>query len=504
MNILDSQGMKLCDKYTIEKIGIPSMVLMERAALSVVEEIEKKYLVNTIKVLVVAGTGNNGGDGVAIGRILAMRGAEVSFYLVGESEKCSLETKQQISMIENLGYTLKKDNIFKKEEYNIIIDALFGIGLSRRVEGVYEDAIRQINQYGKRGKVYAVDIPSGIHTDTGECMGNAVESYKTITFQYPKAGLFLYPGSQYAGKVVVKDIGISSLPIEKKELLPKFHSYGREALSRLPQRSDTGNKGTFGRVLVIAGAENMAGAAFFSADAAYRSGCGLVEIFTSEANRTILQQKIPEAILTTYSERITKEEMKDKMIGSMEKARVIVLGPGLGMSKRAEEIVEIVMKNATIPCVIDADALNILSVNKRWLEDKQMPCILTPHLKELSRLCQLTMDNIKKDYGEIAVSFAKEYNCVVVAKDTRTIVADYESKIPYLNLSGCNGMATAGSGDVLTGIIAGLLAQNGNCYESACMGVYVHGLAGEEASKQYGNYSMKAGNMIENIYKILN
>lgn len=504
LNILDSDSMKQCDAYTIEKIGVPSMVLMERAALSVTDEIEKENVISKAKVLVVAGTGNNGGDGIAIGRILAMKGAKVSFYLVGNSGKCSKETKQQISIVENMGYFIKNDNTFDDNEYDIIIDALFGIGLCREVEGIYKEAIQKINQLGTRGKVYGVDIPSGIHADTGKVLGVAVCAYKTITFQYPKSGIYLYPGCNYAGNMVIKDIGISHIPIEKKEIIPQFYGYEKDDLIQLPERKVAGNKGTFGRVLVVAGAENMAGAAYFSADSAYRSGCGLVEIFTVNSNRVILQGKIPEAVLTTYKETETLQQIEEKLISSIKKAKVIVLGPGLGNSEKARGIVEIIMKNATIPCVIDADALNILSENSEWLKSKKMPCIITPHLKELSRLCKLDMDTVKMEYGQIAKKFAKDYECIVVAKDARTIVTDHEREVSYLNLSGCNGMATAGSGDVLTGIIAGILAQKGQCYESACMGVYIHGLAGEEAAKKYGNYSMKAGNIIENIYKVCN
>ena len=501
LNILDSNGMKLCDKYTIETVGIPSMVLMERAALSVVKEIEKDVKVTKATVLVVAGCGNNGGDGIAIGRILAMKGAKVSFHLVGKYEKCSQETKQQINIIENLGYSLKNDNIFDEQEYTIVIDALFGIGLSRKVEGIYEKAICDINKFGKSGRIYAVDVPSGINGDTGEIMGVAVKAQKTITFQYPKAGLYLYPGSDYTGKVIVRDIGISSIPIERKKIIPKFYSYTKEDRKLLPKRKDAGNKGTFGRVCVIAGSENMAGAACFSADAAYRSGCGLVEVVTAESNRMILQEKIPEAILTTYKENESEQQRKEKILASMARAKAIVLGPGLGTTKVSEEIVETVMKNASVPCIIDADALNILSKHLEWLKMCEMPCILTPHLKELSRLCHLAMEEVKSNYPQIALQFAKEYECVVVAKNARTLVASPIENTPYLNLSGCNGMATAGSGDVLTGIIAGLIAQGGQYYESTCMGVYLHGLAGEEAAKKYGNYSMKAGNIIENLYK---
>lgn len=503
MDILDSYGMKQCDKYTIEKIGIPSLVLMERAALSVVEEIEKEFSVENRRVLVVSGTGNNGGDGIAVGRLLALKGARVDFCVVGSPEKYSQEMKQQVSIAVNLGFQVENIHISMEKEYDIIIDALFGIGLSKDIEGEFARAIEHINHFGKHGKVYAVDIPSGIQADTGEVLKTAVRAYKTVTFQYLKAGLCLYPGNQYTGEVCVKDIGISDLPLQNGEIFRKLLSYEKDDLKYLPKRDNNGNKGTFGRVLVIAGTKNMAGAAYFAADAAYTTGCGLVEVFTSEANRIILQQKLPEAVLTTYEEGNFETNVQEKLKASLKRAKAIVLGPGLEYTKLSAEMVEFVMKNAEVPCVVDAGALNILSEHKEWFLEKKMPCIITPHLKELSRLCEQEIQLLKKEYGAVALSFAKEYDCVVVAKEGRTIVADKEKGL-YLNLSGCNGMATGGSGDVLTGIIASLLAQGDTCYEMVCLGVYLHGLAGEAASEQYGNYSMKAGNIIESIHKILN
>lgn len=498
--ILKSADMKECDRYTIERIGIPSLVLMERASLSVVDEIEKDYKDTEISAIIFAGTGNNGGDGIAVGRILLEKGAKVKLVLTGNREKCSTETKRQLEIAEKSGLYAEKNSDYEKDEYNVVVDALFGIGISRTVEGEFRQAIETINNLKQKAKVYAVDIPSGIHTDTGEKLGVAVLADKTITFQYAKPGLYMQEGRKHAGEVIVKEIGISKRFLEETQVKPYMFAYERGDLQKIPKRDVNGNKGTFGRVLIIAGSKNMAGAAYFSADAAYRTGCGLVEVLTPEENRIIIQQKIPEAVLTTYSEKAFSKEMVKK---SMEKADVIVIGPGLGTSKQAEELVEYVIKESRKPCVADADALNILAEHLEWLEAGKAECILTPHIKELSRLCKEEVSVLKKDCMSVALEFSGKYDCIVVAKDARTMTVEKKREKCCINLSGCNGMAAAGSGDVLTGIIGGLLAQKMESYEAAAMGVYVHGLAGEMAEKELGNYSMKASDIINNIHKII-
>lgn len=501
--LLNSSQMKACDNYTIEEIGIPSLVLMERAALAVVQEILKDYIPEEITAVIFAGTGNNGGDGIAIGRILKEYGAKVEVVIVGKIEKCSREMKQQMTIAENVGISIKKYDDSLKGEYNVIVDALFGIGLSRQVQGTFQSAVQWINQKRtaeKRISVYAVDIPSGIHADTGKVLGCAVKADKTITFQYGKPGLYLDTGRIYAGRVVIKSIGISSKPMEQEKIQPELFYYEREDIKRLPLRPENGHKGTFGKVLIIAGFKNMAGAAVFSAESAYRTGCGLVEVFTVEENRIIVQQQIPEAVLTTYE---NVEDSLEKLGRSIPKADVVVLGPGLSMSQQAEKLVEYTMINATTPCVVDADAINILAQHPEWLKSRSVPCILTPHMKELARLSGKDVSEVKRTHITSAKEIAEYYDCIVVAKDARTIVAGTQEKKCYLNLSGCNGMATGGSGDVLTGIIAGLLAQNMPLYEAACLGVYIHGLAGEAAQEQLGGYSMTARDLIGNLHNII-
>lgn len=501
--VLNSSQMKACDTYTIEQIKIPSLVLMERAALAVVKEILNDYLPDEITAVVFAGTGNNGGDGIAIGRILKEYGAKVEILTLGNLEKCSAEMKQQLSIAKNIGMQIKKYDDSINSEYNVIVDAIFGIGLSREVKGIFQSAIEWINRQHsleKKASVYAVDIPSGIHADTGERLLSAVYADKTITFQYGKLGLYLAEGRVHSGKVIIKNIGISAEPIDQGKIRPEVFFYETEDIKRLPPRAENGHKGTFGKVLVIAGSKNMAGAAVFAAESAYRTGCGLVEVFTVEENRIIVQEKVPEAVLTTY-ENIA--DSLEKLQHSLKSADVIVLGPGLSTSQQAEHLVEYTLKNAMQPCVVDADAINILAKHPQWLTSRKAPSVLTPHVKELARLSNKDICDIKKAPIASAKEIATYYNCVVAAKDARTIVAAKQPHMCYLNLSGCHGMATGGSGDVLTGIIAGLIAQKMPLFEAACLGVYIHGLAGEATQKKLGGYSMTASDLIKNIYNII-
>lgn len=498
---LDSLSMKQCDKFTIEKIGIPSMVLMERAALATAKEIVAQTSVEHIQAVIFAGTGNNGGDGIAIGRILHQWGADVVLALVGDSNKCSTDMRQQLAIAQELHIPMVSHNNLPTKEYNTIVDAVFGIGLSREVTGEFASAIAQINQLAHDGTVYAVDIPSGIHADTGECLGVAVKAQVTVTFQYGKAGLYLQEGRECSGVVKVKDIGIIKEP-EFAQVKVPYITYHKEDLSRLPKRSSLGHKGSFGRVCVYAGSYEMAGAAYFAADAAYRSGCGMVELITHERNRTVLMEKLPEAVFTCYSQ---EEQISDTSSWkqAVSRAQAIIIGPGLGTSRKAEEILSYVLENARVPCVIDADGINLLAHHKEWLRECKAACILTPHIKELARFSGNSVDEVKKNYGVIAEQEAKKNGCIIVAKSHRTIVAAPDSTTKYLNLSGCDGMATAGSGDVLAGIIGGLLAQGMKPFEAASMGVYIHGLAGEAAAEQYSNYSMKASDIISNLYRYI-
>ena len=491
--IVNSSEMKACDKGTIEYYGVPSLVLMERAALSVVEAITQQTKKDAA-VLIVCGSGNNGGDGVAIGRLLFLKGYDVQIVFAGKKSSASEETRQQLAIAEK--YQVPVATEIPDKSSDVIVDALFGIGLCRNIEGHYYDLLVQMNQMS--GLKVAVDIASGVNGDSGSIMGIAFCADLTVTFAFAKAGHLLYPGASYTGKLIVKEIGIDEHGFLGK--LPNVHMLDKEDMALLPERPAHSNKGTFGKVLVIAGTVNMAGAACFSAKAAYRTGAGLVRVLTHQANRTIVQSLVPEAVLTTYEES-TETEQK-KILECIDWASVIVIGPGLGQNHFSLLLVETVLKNAKVPCIVDADALNLIAKFHLDIGNGETPIIITPHIGEMSRLCRQSIETIKEDAITVAKMYAKEHQVITVLKDARTLTALPDGEV-YINTSGNSGMSTGGSGDVLTGIIAGLLCQGCAPELAAPLGVYLHGLAGDHMSRQLGMHSLMASDLIDGISMVL-
>lgn len=484
------EQMRRADLYTIEEIGVPSMVLMERAALEVVRCMEEEQL-DFRKVLVICGSGNNGGDGYAIARLLHLKGHDVTIFFAGNSQKRSEENAQQakiaahyeIPVITNLG----------TEEYSVIIDALFGTGLKREVTGHYREILCSVNQM--TGKKVAVDLPSGIHDTTGARMGIAFCADLTVAIAFPKRGLFLQEGNVCAGKILTGDIGISSETFSEGTVT--FGYEKQDLFLGFPKRKKNSHKGSYGKVLMIAGSKGMSGAAYLSAKAAYAVGAGLVQIYTHEENRVILQQLLPEAIITTYD--TFDSEQLEKLI---QWADLIGIGCGLGKSDTAERVMQYTLKRALVPCVVDADGINILSKHMEWIEETNALIVLTPHMKEMSRMLQCSVKELIEQRMEKLHAFVERYKVVCVLKDARTLVAK-EHQNTYLNLSGNAAMAKAGSGDVLAGVIVGILAQQCEPYTSACLGVFLHGLAGDMARDKKGAYSVLASDLVAEISSVL-
>lgn len=507
---LGSGQMKAIDRYTIETVGIPSMVLMEKAAMAVVRH-TKELCSEKDTILAVCGYGNNGGDGIAAARILFMEGYSVAITMVGEKERATKETKQQLKIAKKLGIPMIRK--VKWEEYTVIVDAIFGIGLTRTVAGEFRKTIEAMNQAGK--KVVSVDVPSGVSADDGKVLGIAVNADVTVTFGYQKTGCLLFPGSEHAGKVYVEEIGFAKGGLTEP---PTRFYFDETPEALLPVRKKNSNKGTYGKVLVIAGSKNMSGAAYFAATAAYRMGSGLVRILTAQENREILQRQIPEAILTTYE--TLEDGISEEDVASIKEAvswaSVIVLGPGLGMSAMSARIVNYVICECKVPLVIDADGLNIISrlvTEKvpaeegvegriRYLSEL-LPAgtILTPHKKELSLLTGISLADLVSCLIDSSAPCTYNNELIYVKKDVRTIVSFGSSD--YINVSGNDGMATAGSGDVLAGMIAGLLAQGEAPKMAAMTGCFLHGLAGDAAAKKKGPRSMLASDILEAIPEVL-
>ncbi|MCR5215657.1 MAG: NAD(P)H-hydrate dehydratase [Lachnospiraceae bacterium] len=504
--LLTAAQARRIDEHTIQEIGVPSLVLMERAALAVCDTIEKESGGDrSKKILLFSGSGNNGADACAVARLLHLKGYGVSTIVLGDPERYTEELKIQIGILEklNLPVTSLGDLISSSEEpgadsigirtvkkimegYDVIVDGIFGIGLSRYVEGYAKYVIEAMNEAKK--PIIAIDVPSGISATTGAILGTAVNARVTVTFGKKKVGLTLFPGADYAGAVVEADCGFVEEGIE--DLGSCSYTYELSDLSRIPLRSQSSNKGTYGRVLVIAGSDTMSGAAFLAAKAALRCGVGLVRLLTTRSNREAIQKLLPEAVLGFYDEMTNFELEK-----AMDEATAVVIGPGLGKAPRAKEVVELVLSHDIKRLLLDADALNLVA-ELHW-QEKLAGHTITPHMGEMARLNAMEIGDIKMNVVDVAKAFAQKYQCNVVLKDARTVVAVPEEEAVFINTSGNSGMSTAGAGDVLTGVIAGMWAAGLNNAEGARMGVYLHGLAGDEAAATLGERFMTASDIIE-------
>lgn len=491
--IVTATEMKSYDRYTIETVGIPSLVLMERAAFSVVQHLEDGVRKGT-KVLIACGMGNNGADGLAIARMLAERGCEVQVCLYGNEGKCTEEFAVQRSILEHYPVRIFRNQVPMEAKYDMIIDAIFGVGLTRDVEGIFAETIEFMNSL--EGTKVAVDIPSGICADNGAVLGTAFRADMTVTFAFPKRGLYFYPGADYAGKIYVEDIGIG--PVSNPNCRPRMFTYEAGDLEKLlPRRQGGGNKGTFGKVLIIAGFEYMVGAAVLCARACYEMGAGMVKVLCPMENRSILQQSVPEALYGTCED----------LDSSLQWADVVVAGPGMGQSMAARAVLYELISKCDLPMVLDADALNILAVDKELQDalyargDRGLESVLTPHMGEFARLIGTTVADIKSDVAEAALNWARALQVILTAKDARSVVADSMGRL-YLNITGNDGMATAGSGDVLAGIVGGLMAQGLGGFDAASLGVYIHSLAGDKAQEEYSAYGVTAGRIIESMKKL--
>ena len=489
--LLTGKQMQSADYYTINEIGIPSMVLMERAALKTVEIMEQENL-NFKDVLVVCGSGNNGGDGYAIARLLHLKGYNVSIYFLGNETKRSIENKQQKKIAEYYRIPVKQE--IGKEEYSVIIDAIFGTGLSRDVEGQYAEIIDKLNQMS--GYKVSIDTPSGIQDNTGKVMGVAFQADMTVAIAFAKRGQMLEAGNPYVGKLKVADIGIYIDAVMSEDKLTYCYDY-EDFKRQFPKRTPNSHKGSYGKVLLIVGSKGMSGAALLCARAAYATGSGLVQIYTHEDNRVIIQKSLPEAIVSAYTEY---DENQLKQI--IDWADVVGIGSGLGMSDTAEKLVKYTIQFANIPCVVDADALNLIAKDTTILQNVSQPMILTPHMKEMSRLLSCDVQELKDRKIELLEQFVEEYPVSCVLKDARTIIGCKKENL-FLNLTGNSAMAKGGSGDVLTGIIAAIMAQKVDAHQAACLGVYLHGLSGDCAREYKGSYSVLAGDLVDSIGEIL-
>ncbi len=503
LRVLRADEMKACDARMIEEMGVPSAVLMERAALETATEVLRLAGGAGRRVLILAGSGNNGGDGFACGRILFLKGMQVELYAAGNPAHMTEETRRQASICRRLG--IPETDRPEIAGYDVIVDALLGIGLARPVEGALAELIEEVNRSGV--PVVSVDIPSGIHADSGQVLGTAVRAASTVTMQCVKPGLLLYPGAEYAGRLVTADLGILDAPPETEaasggslQERARLFLFEKEDLqAALPVRQPWGNKGTFGKLLVIAGSPDLAGAACMCGNAALRTGAGMVKVLTHRVNRPILQSACPELMLSTY-------ESTAEAVRALEKDLTwcdgVVCGPGLGTSETAKNLVEVLLTVCTKPLVLDADGLNALEGHAGLLAECPGPLYLTPHMGEMARLTGCSLSGLKASPAEAALALAEETGAVCILKDARTVTALPGGTV-YLNRYGNSGMATAGSGDVLAGVLGSLLVQGCAPAAAGAAAVCLHAAAGDRAADMLGERFMTATDLINGLMMVL-
>lgn len=493
--------MQEIDKQAIEEYNIPGILLMEHAAYHVFSELQKE---EGKKILIVCGPGNNGGDGLAIARQLKLWSkCQVKILMAAKIEKLTRDGEIYYQMCNALQIDqihLKTDNLeevmYQIEDADVVVDALFGVGISRPITGVYYELIERINQ--SSGKVISVDLPSGIDGRTGKVQGIAVKADVTITFTMPKLGLYLYPGLCYRGELKVVDIGIPKSLIEET----KVHTYSidkEEMPVLLPSRPVRSHKGTFGKVLTIGGKLGMAGAITLTSKAAYQVGCGTVTAMVPNSIIEVIQYKLTEvmAIGASDKEGHFSKNAVFQLKELLQQYDVVAIGPGMGREKEhLHMIIEVLSSDK--PCVIDADALYFVPQVLDLLKVRKAPTILTPHPGEMAKLVGKDIQEILENPIECALDFATKYQVCLVLKLERTIIADANGQI-YLNEYGNSGLAKGGSGDTLTGIIIGLLAQHMNALDAAKLGVYLQTRAADLASKVISEYSLLATHVIDFI-----
>jgi ADP-dependent NAD(P)H-hydrate dehydratase / NAD(P)H-hydrate epimerase len=508
--------MREVDRLTTERYGVPSLLLMENAATRTLEAIVKKYGDAAGKrALVICGRGNNGGDGAAIARLLHNKGASVDVLLLGrvEDSKGDANTNFQaaLDMASKDSSNFRFIEIKTTEQFwaeaaahphALFVDAIFGTGLTRPASGLFEEAIHLLNDHTGDAPVISVDIPSGIASDTQQLIGPAVKADITVTFTAPKPGNVLPPASDYCGELIVVSIGSPEELISSSgSRLNLIERLDVERWLFASRRSPHANKGDVGRVLIVAGSRGKTGAACLASEAALRAGCGLVTVATAESSQPVVAARsIPECMtepLAETSAGSVAREAAERVLDLAAHRDVVAIGPGLGSSdKSTRAFVRAVMMKRQRPMVIDADGLNSLAPWAQNLRGSaELPMILTPHPGEMGRLISKPIAEIIKNPIDVARSFATERNVILVLKGSPTVIAAPDGEV-YVNATGNAGMATGGTGDVLTGMIASFIAQKlDDPLGATIAAVYLHGLSGDIAASAVGTRALIASDI---------
>ncbi len=505
--VVTANEMAEIDRYTIDSIGIPGMVLMENAGVCVVQEI--KRLLDSVKdknVLVLCGKGNNGGDGFVVSRHLRNMGTQVTTIVFGRKDKIKGDAKTNLDIYEKVGgevlWETTPEHIGNLASIDLIVDALLGTGVQGPLKSPLDEIVHLINR--AHCPVVAIDLPTGMHADTGQIYGECVNATVTVTMAHPKMGLLFYPGKKHAGDVVVADIGIPHHIVCEKDIksFQITNDYVREMLPKRPQ--DT-YKNKCGHVLLLAGSAGLTGAATLSSEAVLRAGAGMAVLGIPESLNVIMEQKLTEVMtlpLPETDEHTISVKALEQLGEKLQWAEVLAIGPGLSTHSETCKLVFELLQNEDKTIVLDADGINCFANNRERLRSSQSQIIITPHPGELARLFKCRASDISSNVIEYVTKAAAELNVTVVLKTAPTVIASPEGDV-YINSTGNAGMATAGMGDVLTGVIAGLAAQGMRCLSAAISGVYLHGFAGDLAQRNLGEFGMIAGDVLKYVPEAL-
>lgn len=510
MKVVTAQEMRHIDQQTIEQIGIPGAVLMEHAGSTVVRAIHRHFP-ECRYIAIVVGKGNNGGDGLVVARQLAHAGQPIQIFLVSPPESFTGDALLNLQIAQNLNLpmtqVLSADALQRLKSQitsaDLIVDSIFGTGLSGGVHGFIGDVIGCINEVGC--PVVAIDLPSGLAADTGIAEGACIQATYTVTMGLPKRGNLIHPGAALTGQLEVADIGFPPSIIDSQNIQINW-TQPSDAARIIPARPTHSHKGTYGRVFVAAASTGMTGAAALTSAGALRVGAGLVTLGAPKSLNSILEVKLTEVMTLPLPE--TREgslalAAKSHIIEAVERTQsVLAIGPGLSQHPETVALVHSLIRESDTPTVIDADGINALSKSTDILSSLSPQTVLTPHPGEMARLIGGTVKALERDRIGIAQQFAGVHDVTLVLKGAPTVIARGNGEV-WINSTGNPGMATGGMGDVLTGLIVGLMAQKVPAFDAAVLGVYLHGLAGDIVAESIGMHGLMAGDVLNNIPKAI-